>query len=204
MKVSDTTDNGFVALWSALQGDKDYLKPLNDIYDHHGAGSCKHFSLSSNLRKFAVLQSSDAFVENMFTKNFNKRYIDETICDEPELRKKYEDFRNIFTYLTLSYINSNSKTDSERQHSFRKYLSLPEKIVGAYGGYQSSEVLLSFLEEVLQIKIFILNIGSLDEGDDPAVIKNKYIGRLYHINEHENSAFESSLYERILFPSDDS
>ena len=90
--VPDTTDNGFVALWSSLQGDNDYFKKLNEIYDNHGGACWKHFPSPYDLRKFAALQSSDAFVENMFTKNFNMKYIDETLCDGPELRKKYEDF----------------------------------------------------------------------------------------------------------------
>eukprot|EP00957_Ditylum_brightwellii_P154909 11790162-Ditylum_brightwellii.AAC.1 len=99
----------------------------------------------------------------MLMKNFSMKYIDETLCDGAELRKKYEDFQQIFIFLTLAYINNNLKNDSEHQQSFRKYLSFPEKVVGAYGGCQTSEVLLSFLEEVLQIRIFILKIGSLAE-----------------------------------------
>ena len=106
--------------------------------------------------------------------------------------------------MTLTYIDKNSKNDNECHQFFRKYLYLPETVIGAYGGYQNNETFLSFPEEVLQIRIFILKIGSLSEGDDPAVMTNKNVGRLYHINENEDSEFESSYYEKILFPSENS
>ena len=87
IQVPDTTDNGFVALWSSLKGDNDYLNTLKEIYADHSGECWKMFPSPNDLRKIAALQSSPEFVDKMLIDDFHMKFIDESLCEETELRK---------------------------------------------------------------------------------------------------------------------
>eukprot|EP00957_Ditylum_brightwellii_P163085 12418592-Ditylum_brightwellii.AAC.1 len=117
---------------SSLQGDKDCLETLNQIYTDNGGEHWEEFLSPKDLRKFSALQSSAEFIDKMMRGERWMKHIDESLWEEIELRRKYEQFRTIFMFMTLQCIANNSNNDDEQHKFFRTYLSLPETDVGAY------------------------------------------------------------------------
>eukprot|EP00957_Ditylum_brightwellii_P112285 8561105-Ditylum_brightwellii.AAC.1 len=73
--------------------------------------------------------------------------------------------------MNLKCIEGNLKNAQEYHSYFRKYLSLPDTVAGAYGGHYCDEIFLFFLEEMLQIQIFILRLGLPSDEDNPTALK---------------------------------
>ena len=187
-------ENGFLAVWSALVGDSNYLESMKEICRLISSTGWNNLPTPSTLRNIASLQLSDDDIE-LISNTSPPSDFPSFEEEESDLPLKYETFRALYKHMVMFYIKSTSKRRLLHgcdMLAVRNYLSLPQDVIGTYGGYYCDEVFLSALEHVLQVRIFILRCTDPDSDTNS--------GRLHHVAQRSLHETQTDYIKKMLKP----
>eukprot|EP00957_Ditylum_brightwellii_P147964 11266648-Ditylum_brightwellii.AAC.1 len=144
--VPETTENAFIVLWSALYGDDNYLKKMNNIYSNTECQAWNNFPMPNVLRKFAALECSAEYAVRLIVESSQKNV-------------KAEECHNVV----------------------KTYFSLPDAVIGAYGGHYCDEIL-----------------GSPSDNMNSISLRDAHVGKLHYIKEIQLDNIDPDCY-KIFF-----